>query len=579
LKISSLFANQDFPAYQIGQVIIDRFEVLSKPVPRSLGLIYLAKDRKQGLKKILFYIPQSVTDDSEALTYIREEVSLIRWLNHSLIARLYDVHQDGPSWFLELEFVRGKTLKQKKLEKSDKRLSENIVRWLGIQILDALEYAHDHNVLHRDIKPKNVVLAPDGKVTLIDFGISEMVRVAASMVWDTSTHTTILYMSPEQLSGKQLSIPSDIYSLGATLYDLVSGHPPFHRGDVYTQILREKAKPVGDISSGLNQVLLKCLSKEPWDRFRTAAEMRQALSLAKERYFSKEPVSASSVPKKVPGSRNILVRRDKPTKSTNPTYKFLIIVFLLILVMGYLLHKMNSIAPSGKETVPSVGKTPVTTRPDTFRVRLYQALLRQAEEKMKNGYLYLPTGNNALELYKQAFRIKPNDTDVFRKIKNIKKRALQDIQKAIKTDSPGKALEISKALDKLLANDPAYLTVKKEIERKVSRGKIRIAILNGMGEKGIAHQLEKILTTAGYRVTYVENYRPGGKLNWRVAQTFVMGNHFPDRNIKKLNQLLGRKYDFRFKLPLPDHTVNYVLVLGADYQRLLDHLHKSLGNK
>ncbi len=423
------------------EIIDGRFEITSNPVRRSFGVAYLAVNMETHEKRTLLFIPPAINSDSEAMEYIQDETKLIHWVKHPLIAKLYDLHSEGEFTYFELEYVRGKNLREKKVSNEDKRLSENIVKWLGVQILDALEYAHDQNILHRDIKPQNVVITPDGGVKLIDFGISETLRYAVSLIRDTSAQTTILYMSPEQVRGKQMGVQADLYSVAATMYDLAGGKPPFSHGDVYTQILREDARPIHGISAVLNKILLKGLAKDPMERYNSCSAMKSDLMRSGISF----PKAAKGPDEQIPAKKSR--KKEKQFSfaffSLNPTLKYMFWTILIVALMAFISTKFNQIISLGK----SLNSTQTASDQDSVKLKLAMALLKAGKENIAEGRLYGPPGNNALELFNQVIKIDPDHKEALEYIDVLKQRIITQAQDLINKDKLDEArLELDQGL-------------------------------------------------------------------------------------------------------------------------------------
>ncbi len=550
-----------------GHLIDNRFEIISNPVRRSFGVSYLSFDRQTQTKRVLLFIPESITNDSEAMTAIRDEAALIRWLDHPHIAKLYEFHSGARHRYFELEYVPGKNLRQKKMVETEKRLSENIVKWLGIQVLDALEYAHNNNILHRNLNPQNIVLTADGKVKLIDFGISETLRASVSLVWNTIPQTTVLYMSPEQLQGKQISIASDLYSLAATMYDLLNGKPPFFSGDVYHQIIEEPVQPIAEVTPELNAVLLHALAKNPSQRFQTCTEMRKALQQTVVK--PAEPKIKETPPPPVRGKERIQDTRLKQKKdssarfrfrffSLNPTLKFMAIG-LVIVFMTYFIQSHLKRFTQIKSAVDSLQT--IKAEQDTFRLKMAEALVKQAETKFRMNYYVQPKGNNALELYRKALQAHPGDSAALSGIEKIKQFYREQILSARKNGQFKAAKSILADALTYFKNDSLLLSLKDDSARFV-----KIRVLNGAGIKGIAKLMATHLSKLGYNVNETTNYEENGKINWKVARTILIGPKFQETFLRKLSNKLNIPYKWSTFDQADSNTIN--LILGHDYQQM-----------
>ncbi len=553
-------------ALRLGERVDDRFEILSKPVRRSHSFAFKVADLKDGISKVLLFIPTPVRQDAEALKIVKEQFQLVRILNHTNIARFYEMHADGKFAFIEMEYVPGNTLKTIKSKRSSGKFSEEEVKWIGEQILDALEYSHNQNILHRDLKPANIVLTSERKIKLIDFGISEPIRQALTLVRDTSAITSILHWSPEQVSGKRLSIRSDIYSLGATLYDLLNGNPPFLTGDVYNCILHKAPEPVADVSPQMNDLLLKALAKNPDDRFQTCAEMRRALQT------TGFPKLHSTVSRKEPRQRQNKPRKKKKFFSADsllrPNLRYPLISALLIVLIAVFLSKFNVSRSPKPEPVADSAKTSAPLKPvalDSFQVKMVSALLSQAQEQIQKGHLVLPKDNNALTLLDQALKIDSTNIGLQSLKKALKDRIVEKIRNLQKQGKHNRAADVLTAALRFYPQDSVLLKLKKSPK---ARQHLLVEILNGCGKKGIAAQLQRYLQMRGFNVISSENYRPHGKIDWNVSQSKCLALAGASDSLKILGNLLG----------VPVHTArNYhgqtseataTIILGADFASL-----------
>ncbi len=260
-----------------GFIIDNRFEIKRKLGQGGFGAVYLAHDRKLDVEKALKVLPRPMAEDRETVLDLLDETRTLINLNHPAIVRVFDFRETGPLKYIDMEYVPGKSLAEKKLEAPGRKLSEDEAVRCAVEVCKALEYAHEQNVIHRDVKPHNIQLLPDGSVKLMDFGIAETIRTSASRAAHSSSSGTEVYMSPEQLRGQDVGRESDLYSLGATMYEVLSGRPPFYRGNIAHQIETKEPPTLQGVSEWLNDVLMKCLAKDYRDRYRHAVELRKDL--------------------------------------------------------------------------------------------------------------------------------------------------------------------------------------------------------------------------------------------------------------------------------------------------------------
>jgi serine/threonine-protein kinase len=234
-----------------------------------MGEVYKARDTRLDRTVAVKVLPATVAQDSDRLRRFEHEARAIASLNHPHICQLYDI---GPG-YLVLEYIDGAPLRGPVAEAEAVRQA--------IQIARALEAAHAQGILHRDLKPTNVLVTRDGTVKLVDFGLAKLVQ-SASGDPDELTHTvarTVVgavlgspgYMSPEQAAGQPLDVPSDVFSFGIVLHELLSGFRISHEGDAFRS---------GQIRPALARIIQRCLATNPRERFQTMAEVRAVLEYA-----------------------------------------------------------------------------------------------------------------------------------------------------------------------------------------------------------------------------------------------------------------------------------------------------------
>ena len=191
---------------------------------------------------------------------------------------VFDVGQEGGSYYITMEYVQGKTL-QDVLRKVRRINKENFLN-IAIPLCDVLSYAHSKKVIHRDVKPSNVILFPSKGVKLMDFGIAKVLQQGGKD--QTMMRGTPLYMAPEQIMGKGVDNRTDIYALGVTFYEMLSGTPPFIEGDVMYAHVHNKPRAietlVPDVDSAIAALVMKCLEKDKDKRFSSADEIKAVLS-------------------------------------------------------------------------------------------------------------------------------------------------------------------------------------------------------------------------------------------------------------------------------------------------------------
>lgn len=251
-----------------------RYHILKKIGEGGMGVVFLAKDTL--LNRIVAYkvLPPSVRDNPETLESFLSEARVAAGINHNNIVAVYDTGTEVAEPYIIMEFVDGVSIKQV-LERISKIPIKDIID-ITKQVCEGLELAHAKNVIHRDIKPANIMIRRDHVVKIMDFGLAKIQNATAQE--GTTVKGTPLYMSPEQIRGDRIDHRTDIYSLGCTLYRMAAGQPPFLDGDIYYHHLHTPPLPPRSynpqLPEALNQIILKCIEKDPDRRYQKAKEIR-----------------------------------------------------------------------------------------------------------------------------------------------------------------------------------------------------------------------------------------------------------------------------------------------------------------
>jgi len=261
---------------------IGNFEIISKIGQGGMGTVFKARQKSLDREVALKVLPPSIAKDASFIERFQREARASAKLNHPHIVSGIDVGQDPATglWYFAMEFVDGPTLK--KVMKEHGRLSEEAIIKLGLQIGSALECLDSNGMIHRDIKPDNIMLNKDGEAKLADLGLAKDLRDDASLTQSGRAMGTPFYMSPEQVRGENdtLDIRADIYAFGATLYHLATGMTPF-QGEtsavIMSKHLTEKpplaSRVVPEISEGLSRLIEKAMQKNREERFQKPSEL------------------------------------------------------------------------------------------------------------------------------------------------------------------------------------------------------------------------------------------------------------------------------------------------------------------
>ena len=269
----------------IGQTI-DNYKILEVIGRGGMGVVFKAMD--MSLEKIvaLKMIDPFLARDENFLQRFRTEAKALAKLENQNIVRVHALRETNLGLFMVMEYVQAKTISEWLKEKGKFTVAETIA--IGAQIINAIRHAHKVGVIHRDIKPNNVLLCEDGIVKVMDFGLAKVILDLDSQ--NTATHAaagTLYYMSPEQVKGlRNVDKRSDIYSIGMTLYEMLAGRTPFEKGEsefiTQKQIVDGKIpSPVkynSSIPKDLVSIIMKAIDKDPEKRFQATEEMSNALS-------------------------------------------------------------------------------------------------------------------------------------------------------------------------------------------------------------------------------------------------------------------------------------------------------------
>ena len=268
----------------IGKVLDNRYELVEFIGKGGMALVYRAIDKRTGHSVAVKILRPEFNQDAEFSARFQREALAASRMSHHNIVNLLDVGQADDMRYLVMEYVQGRTLKDVIRQKG--ALPPTVAAQIGIRILSALQHAHKNGIIHRDIKPQNVLVHKDGLIKVADFGIA---RVAGrdTLSTEDSVMGSVHYFSPEQAQGKPVTAASDLYSVGVVLYEMLTGQPPFD-GDtpvaVAMQHIGSKPRPISELNPAvppaMEQVVEKAMEKRPEKRYQSALEMAKDLQWA-----------------------------------------------------------------------------------------------------------------------------------------------------------------------------------------------------------------------------------------------------------------------------------------------------------
>ena len=292
-----------------------------------MATVYLARDRQLDREVAIKMLHPQFASDPTFAERLRRESRAAAGLSHPNIVGVFDWGRQGERYFIVMEYVSGHSLAE--IIAARGPLGAEAAAAIAFEVAAALAFAHRAGIVHRDVKPQNVMLSSDGHVKVTDFGIATMVGAgpSAGLTETGSVVGTAAYLSPEQAQGEPTDARSDLYSLGVVLYEMLSGYPPF-RGDtpvaVAYQHVQDPPVPLGEIAEGvpraLDAVTMRLLAKDPDDRYERAEDLRRHLQIVRERLeeLPPEPPAAPAAPPPPPAAPAAPPPPERPPSLPSP---------------------------------------------------------------------------------------------------------------------------------------------------------------------------------------------------------------------------------------------------------------------
>src|SRR5881398_3442232 len=276
-----------------GQKVFGRYTLIKVLGRGGMGIVWLAHDEELERDVALKFLPDLMIQDPALADQLKRETKRCLELTHPHIVRIHDFVHDERSGCISMEYVNGETLSNLRAGKEHQVFEPHEIAGWITQLCEALDYAHNRaRVIHRDLKPSNLMVSQRGDLKVADFGIARSLADSASrLTAEQGRSGTLVYMSPQQLSGERGTHLDDIYSLGASIYELLTSRPPFYTGNIDRQICERVAPSMAERRKELDiepafvppvweDAVAACLAKEPSRRPQSAAEVAQRLQLA-----------------------------------------------------------------------------------------------------------------------------------------------------------------------------------------------------------------------------------------------------------------------------------------------------------
>ena len=264
-------------------MLADRYRVDELVARGGMSEVYRGWDVRLDRRVAIKVLTRSLAADGAAVRRMEREARAVASLQHPNVVAVYDHGEEGDGTpFLVMEWIEGRSLKD---VVADGPLPEQEARRITLQLLSALEHAHEHGIVHRDIKPQNVLMTPDGVAKLTDFGIARSIDATHGLTMAGQIVGTAAYLSPEQAKGQPVTAASDVYSVGAVLFEMIAGRPPFAADTAMATALMHVDDPVPDVralrrdaSPAIAAVIARAMAKRPADRYPSAAAMAAELT-------------------------------------------------------------------------------------------------------------------------------------------------------------------------------------------------------------------------------------------------------------------------------------------------------------
>lgn len=345
----------------IGKMLGNRYEIIAMLGAGGMANVYRARCTVLNRVVTVKVLRKELAEDKDFVRRFQMEAQAVALLSHPNIVSIYDVGEEDGLPYLVMEYVEGANLKEIIRQKGALPPAEAVN--IGIQVCAALEHAHSKGIIHRDIKPHNILMTPGGRVKVTDFGLARVLSIpSATMTQSGSVMGSVHYFSPEQARGEDVTPQSDIYSLGVVLYEIVSGQVPY-QGDNPVSIalkhLQEEPKSLRalnpTIPNELEQIIFRAMAKDPKNRFASAEQMQQALSEGHP-VDSLQP-SEEEQTRLIPLPKQGETKRTKKKKRLHPAAVVALVLCGLLLVGGGL-FALSKWYFGGTAAVPNVvGKT------------------------------------------------------------------------------------------------------------------------------------------------------------------------------------------------------------------------------
>jgi serine/threonine protein kinase len=340
-----------------GSTFADRYQIIEELGKGGMGRVYKVLDKEVNAKVALKLIKPEIASDKKTIERFRNELKVARDISHKNVCRMYDLGKEEGAYYITMEYVSGEDLKS--FIRRSGIISVGKAISIANQVCEGLLEAHRLGVVHRDLKPQNIMIDKEGNARIMDFGIARSLR-AKGITGSGVMIGTPEYMSPEQVDGKEVDQRADIYSLGVILYEMITGQVPFEGDTPFSIGVKQKSeipRPPKEINEqipeDLSHVILKCMEKDKEKRYQSVGELHYELtSLEKS-----APTSERIVPERKPLTSREITVQFSLKKLFFPASIVIAIAIIGIMIWQLLPKKKPFLAPKIESSIAVINKT------------------------------------------------------------------------------------------------------------------------------------------------------------------------------------------------------------------------------